>query len=207
MTGDEWLATVFQPALTAEPMVPGREYEALRGQLHALRDCEVLTPDAFAAAEQRLDEASEAARSRRRPRVRPAGSEARPGTNRLLRVLAPAEPLADVDSVTFVLTSVELWEHRVELFGAGLRAGPHDPAYLDEWSPDIAGSPLYELLIGLSDDLGTRYDLISSDADGSASEWRLHNSYAPGVPHRAGRLILNIADDDGRPLLGREIPL
>ncbi len=228
MTGEEWLTTMFEPALATDTVVQVSQYDALRGQLRALHDCEVLSSDAVAEAEHRLDQARAAGRSRRRPPIRPAGTQAPPPTNRLLRVLAPAEPLADVSAVTLVLASIELWEHRVDLFLAGIHNAETDRQDqqfvedFDAWArnrrsgsgpaavigpPEMPGNRLYEALISLTDDLGTSYQHTHGSASGSGTEWRVHDSYAPGVPEQASRLVLTVSDKDRRPLRSLEIPL
>lgn len=228
MTGEEWLTTVFAPALREGSIREQQRHHELRQQLLALFDCEVLDGPTLADALGRLDDARDRAQraaERARPRVRAPRTFAEPPTNRLLRVLAPALPLADVDVTTFYLTSVELWEQQVHLFIAAVpnatntreeheydvaiqqwvrlrRAGFNDPVQPPE-APGLRR--LLGLIIGLDDDAGTRYQIGQSG--GSSTEWRVHHAFTPGAPGAATRLIVNVRDDDGRPLPGVEVPL
>jgi hypothetical protein len=61
MDAQQWLATVLTPTLGRESLAYTSDADVLRGQLAALRDCDVLDDETHAAAVQRLDEAIEAA--------------------------------------------------------------------------------------------------------------------------------------------------
>jgi hypothetical protein len=127
----------------------------------------------------------------------------------------------------FVLTSVELWTNRVDLFLAGLPTAQAQEqirqrqAELNEWArkrregrgdgvlspPQARGNRLFELDIRLRDDLDTRYHTIGGSAGGSNTEWRLHRHYEPGVPENATMLTVEIADTAARVVGAVELPL
>src|SRR5947199_6397540 len=114
MDGDQWLSTVFTPCLRRESLAFGSDADLLRGQLRALRECEVLGEAEFAAAEHRLDAAVEAARERAGFRIRPPNST-RPAprlTAVLHRVLAVGRPVVEIDGMPLALTSAEQWSDR-----------------------------------------------------------------------------------------------
>jgi hypothetical protein len=228
MTGEEWLTTVLEPALATRTAVYISQYDALRGQLRALHDCEVLTSDAVAEAERRLDQARATGPRQHISPIRPAGTQAPPPSNRLLRVLAPVEPLADIGAVMLVLASVEVWEHGVELLLAGVHnveTDREDRQFVEDleaWTrnrrggtgpaavigpPVMPGTRLYEARISLTDDLGTGYRHTHGGASGTGTEWRVHHSYAPGVPESARRLVLTVSDENDRLLRRLEISL
>jgi hypothetical protein len=143
-------------------------------------------------------------------------------------VLAVARPLADVDSMPFVLTSVELWTNRVDVFLAGLPTAEADQRIrqhedeLNEWArkrreglsgegtlspPHPRGNRLFDVDIRLHNDLGTNYRTTGGSAGGSNTEWRLHRHYEPGVPEQATTLIVEAADHDGQIIGAVEFPL
>ena len=64
MNVEQWLATVFTPMLVRDTLASSGDADALRGQLRALHDCEVLSDEAFALAQDRLDGAVDAVRRR-----------------------------------------------------------------------------------------------------------------------------------------------
>lgn len=229
MDARQWLDTVFTPTLTRESLAYSHDADLLRGQLAALHDCAVLDDQAHADALRRLDAAVEEARRRARFDIRPAGTAdpASPPVIALRRVLAIAEPLATVDDMPFVLTTVELWTNRVDLFLAGLPTADAERhirrhrAEMDQWarryregrsegtlSPPMArDGRLFEVDIRLRDDLGTTYREMGGSAGGSNSEWRLHRWYEPGAPETATRLTVEAADYDGHIVGVVEIPL
>src|SRR4051794_9075847 len=125
--------------------------------------------------------------------------------NRLEAVLAPASPLADVDGVTLLLVSVELWTRGVFLRMAGMgtahtqRLDEEFQAAADaggEW-PEHLGSRFGALPLTLADDAGTRYSPRGSASGGTATEWRTDWQFAPGVPRAASRLFVTLAGADG----------
>jgi hypothetical protein len=222
MRGDEWLERVFEPALrTDDPAV----HPQLRGALHALRDCGVLSPEAAAHAESRLDARFDWLAE---PEVVAPVTTARPTHDALEAVLAPACALADVDGLTVLLVSVELWTSCVVLRLAGLRSAFTDEleaeyrAAMGHWvtladeaqasgervpAPHAPGERLARLDLRLADDAGTRYEAAHRQAGGSGSEWRAEWHFGPGVPARATRLAVAVgASDVDRPGLELALP-
>jgi hypothetical protein len=196
MDAQQWLDTVFTPALNREALAYTNDADLLRGQLAALHECDVLDDQTHADALWRLDRAVEAARHRASFDVRPAGTtEPAPvPVAALRRVLAVAQPLCDVDGMSFMLISVELWTDHVNLLLAGLPTADtqerirQNEAELNKWgrkhregrsegvlSPPLPrGNRLLELDIRLRDDLDTSYLTRGGSAGGSNTEWRLH---------------------------------
>jgi hypothetical protein len=102
--------------------------------------------------------------------------------------VAPARPLADVDGVTLVLVSVELWTSGLHLRLAGLRSAVTDglDAEFDgamvAWAAgggdgrerDVPGPPrqpgesMLRSPLSVSDDVGTRYRRSTGFAAGRA---------------------------------------
>lgn len=120
MTGAEWLEEVFERGLQIDAPTT---YPALRGALHALSACGVLTTEHARAAEERLNRcvwAAPAPVSSAWPDVRTPATTAGAPHDALEAVLAPARGLADVDGITVVLVSVELWTGWVSVRFAGL---------------------------------------------------------------------------------------
>ncbi|WP_432839053.1 hypothetical protein [Dactylosporangium sp. CA-092794] len=230
MDAGQWLATVFTPMLERESLAYSQDADLLRGQLAALHDCGVLDDITHTDARQRLDQAVEAARRRARFDVRPPGLinlEPAPAPA-LPRVLAVAQPLAQVDGMPFVLTSVELWTNRVDLFVVAVptaEAEQHvreQEAKLNEWAvarregrggagtlspPMTRGHRLFDVAIRLRDDLGTSYRMMSGSAGGTGTDWRVHRHYEPDVPANATQLTVEAADDDGHTVGSLELPL
>jgi hypothetical protein len=128
--------------------------------------------------------------------------------NWLEAVLAPACPLADVDGVTLLLVSVELWTTGVFMRLAGL--GTARTKKIDEEfyaaldasqgrdSPEHPGERFGRLPLALADDLGTSYAVCGTSASGTGSEWRAEWQFAPGVPRAAARLIVTLEREGGR---------
>ncbi len=214
----QWLAEVFTPALDRESLAYTNDADLLRGQLAALHECGVLDDRVHAEARRRLENAVEAAWQKARFDVRPASSiePASAPTIVLRRVLAVAQPLADVDRMSLVLTSVELWTNGVDLFLAGVptaeaeqRVRQHE-AELHEWAgkhrdgrsdgflspPQARGNRLYDVDIRLNDDVGTTYRSVGGSAGGSGTEWRLHRHHEPAVPENATGLTVEVTGDD-----------
>lgn len=213
MNGSEWLQHIFVPELQH-----GTQQYVLRAQLKALHDCEVLDAAQLAEAERLLHANT--------PEVHPPATVAPAPSNSLRRVLAPAVPLADIDGVTYVVTTIELWEHTVDVFVAGVPSSEttrrehaaelamaawvrarRSGAVRDGLPPDRIGTTRLGLLIDISDDLGTPYRLGHSSSGGSGGEWRIHLTCKPGVPTEATTLTVHVNDDDNRPLLTRAIRL
>ena len=225
----QWLVTVFAAALGRESLAYTGDADLLRGQLAVLRECDVLDDEAHAEAVGRLDAAIEDARRRASFDVRPAGTSRPPPAPIavLRRVIAVAQPLAEVDGMPFVLTSVELWNNRVDLLLAGIsteRTEEHvrrHEAELNDWArrrnegrsdgvlspPQLRGNRLFDLNIRLRDDLGTSYRAMGGSAGGSKTEWRLHRHYQPGVPPAASVLTIEIADREGTTAGTVQLPL
>jgi hypothetical protein len=237
-----WLATVFAPALDRESLAYTNDADLLRGQLAALYDCDVLDEQAHSDARRRLDVAVEAARQRVHLDIRPAGIAAvavatvplAEGRRRgkpaggLRQVLAVARPLVVIDGMPFVLTSIELWTNRIDLFLAGQPAAEsqrhigHHEDELNDWAhkrrqglngertlspPQMRSSQLFEVDIRLRDDVGTDYQTMGGSAGGSQTEWRLHRHYEPGLPEHATQLAVEAADHDGHVIAAVELPL
>lgn len=224
MDGDQWLATVFTPALRRESMAYGGDADQLRGQLRALHDCDVLDDAAFAAAERRIDAAVEAARERAGFRIRPPGHTDPPRrlTAELRRVIAVGRPVAEVDGMPLALLSVELWSDRSFVHLAGLPTPEADEhvreveAGFEEWGrlnrerrsgigslepPSFRGGRLLGALeVVLRDDLGTRYRWTGGSSGGSQTEWRIEAHYAPGVTEAATRLTIEVGERDAEPV-------
>lgn len=217
MTGDEWLGSVFQPALGR--LQSDHEYIALRSQLQALYDCEVLDNRTYLAAEGQIAARQVAIGHDSTVQIQAPGTTATLPKNRLLRVIAFGEPIADINSVTVALASVEIWTNSVEVLVAGYLGETTDRLDADyhrdmaAWSkaraaspgarttlpapPAMAGEDLAALGINLSDNRYTRYRETSSSAAGSGTEWRLHKSFAPGLSSGADALTINVVSSGG----------
>jgi hypothetical protein len=129
---------------------------------------------------------------------------------RLRAVLAPATALAEVDGMTLMLLSVELWTTSVFLHLAVLRTpetDEQDAAYqraIDAWAagarddapPAQPGERLTRLPLTIADDAGTRYHTTHRGAGGSATEWRSQWKFEPGPPPTTTRLTITL-DQDG----------
>jgi hypothetical protein len=223
MNADAWLTTVFAPALERESLAYTNDADLLRGQLAALHDCEVLDENAWDDARRRLDAAVEVAHRRARFDVRPPGTteDASAAIVTLHRVLAVAQPLADVDGMPILVTSVELWSSGVDMFLAGLptpdaeRHVLEHSTDLNDWGrkrregrsgegalspPQLRGNRFFELDVRIRDDVGTGYRIMGGSAGGSQTEWRMNRHYEPGVPEHATQLTVEIADHDGNPI-------
>jgi hypothetical protein len=214
MNGEEWLSTVFEPALAGDRLHDSYEGYVLRRQLDALRDCAVLPGPVVERAQRRLDDLADAERARRRRGIRPAGTAGAEPVQRLRTVLAPAAPLVDVDAMTFLLTTVEVWSNRVDLVVVGIPTADSDrqirehEADVDRWfraghvgEPPRAG---YERLfptidVRVSDDAGTEYRFHTGSGGGTGTEYRLHRTYEPGPPDGATRLVVAVVDG-GQPV-------
>jgi hypothetical protein len=229
MDAQQWLATVFTPTLDRDSLAYSNDADLLRGQLAALHECDVLDDAAHAEAVRRLDAAIETARQRAAFDVRPAGTS-HPSpipVVALRRVLAVAQPLAEVDGMPFMLTSIELWTSRVDLFMAGMpteqaqqNIRQHE-AELNDWArrrhngrsngvlspPQLSGNRLFELDVRLRDDLDTSYRTIGGSAGGSNTEWRVQRHYEPDVPDTASMLTVEIADRHGAAIGAVQLPL
>lgn len=219
MTGAEWLEQVFERGLQIDAPTT---YPALRGALHALSACGVLTPEHARAAEERLNKfvwAAPAPASSAWPDVRAPATTANAPRDALEAVLAPARGLADVDGITVVLVSVELWTNGVFLRFAGLPTGLTDELEadfhdkLEDWAvrakqarksgapqPDYSGEPAGRLLrlpLSITDDVGTSYQACGRSAGGTGMAWRSEWRFEPGVPREARRLTVAIDGADG----------
>lgn len=220
MNGTEWLEQVFERGLHVDgPAV----YPELRGALHALSACGVLTHEAARTAEERLDKSVWAAPAPAGPvlfDVRAPATTAGPTRDVLEAVLAPARELADVDGITVMLVSVELWRKGVFLRFAGLPTRLTDELEADfqdklqEWAvraqearkagaplPDWTGEPAGRLLglpLSVSDDMGTQYQACGRSAGGVDMAWRSEWRFEPGVPREATRLTVAIESSDGQ---------
>lgn len=141
-------------------------------------------------------------------------------TNPLRGVLLPLAPLVDVEGVTLMVVTLELWQRTVYLRGAGLEsalteAGDAASAQtFQEWVEQAtlakqANLPFLEMptdepatgLGGvpfiLSDDLGTTYTMRSGWAGGTGTEWRMERGFEPGVPDTARHLHIAVANHAG----------
>jgi hypothetical protein len=166
-------------------------------------------------------------------RLAPPFTTAPAGTERLIGVFAPAEPLADLNAVTLVLTSVEVWTHCVQLFLAGVPSARTDELErrheqdMDAWvrgrregtgvdpgaepprddPPQEPGAALLDLDLRLDDDAGTEYRKSVGSAGGSGTEWRLARTFHPGPPGHATRLAVTLADRAGTVVARLDLPL
>jgi hypothetical protein len=130
MTGDEWLAEVFRAALGSEAIGFGGDADNLRGQVRALHDCGVLSDETRDSAERDLDAAVAASLERRRLKMREVGRTppAPSPAATFRRVMAVGEPLVEVEGMPLLVTGVESWSNRVEMF---LAAVPNADAELE----------------------------------------------------------------------------
>jgi hypothetical protein len=230
VNADAWLNTIFTPCLDRDSLAYTNDADLLRGQLRALRDCDVLSDQAYTDAEARLDAAVEAARERDRFVVHPAGTTQPPPqpTAVLHRVLAVGQPLAEVDGMPFILTSVELWSDRTHLTLAALptpeadQRVTRDHAKINTWSqhhragrsgegalgsPGLRGNRLHVLNIRLRDDMGNTYQPKGGSAGGDGTEWRLHAYCQPGIPQTATRLTVAVIDAQGQAITSLDVTL
>jgi hypothetical protein len=216
VTGEEWLANVFEPGLREERIRGSNVVYEWAGALRALEACGLLRADQVKEAKRRLHAANEAQRSAAADVARPR-SLAAPPSNFLRAVLAPNEPLADVGEMTLVLSSIELWTRSVFVRMAGLDNGVSDQldeefrGALERWANDARvrgeaandppGEPgarrLLDVKIALSDDLGTDYRWKGAAAGGTGTEWHTHRIFEPGVPGEASGLMLEVIDPEG----------
>ncbi|MFF5225115.1 hypothetical protein [Dactylosporangium sp. NPDC000521] len=230
MDAAQWLAAVFTPALGRDSLAYSADADLIRGQLAALHACDVLDDAAHADALARLAAAVQAAERRagfdvqppRTPRLVP------PPAAGLPRVFAVAEPLATADGMPLVLTSVELWPTRIDLFIAGIptaEAEQHrreQDAKLQEWAaaratghsgegvlspPMPRGHRLFDVDIRVRDDVGTTYRTTGGSSGGSGTDWRVHRHYEPSVPPAATQLAIEAADRHGHVVGSLEVLL
>lgn len=227
MTGDEWLDKVLERGLhIGDPAA----YPELVGALTALTACGVLSEEQVRSAQARLDERFNWPLPTPPPpqfRVQPpSGGHA---ANDVLEfALAPAAPLADVEGITVILTTVELWTSATFVRLAGLRNAHTDELDarfkedMEGWVPyaranQVSGSSgrrpppqpgeiLMRLPLTLCDDTGTTYAAPSRSAGGSGTEWRAEWRFEPGVPRQATRLTVTVEGSDG-PATSHEIAL
>jgi hypothetical protein len=133
----------------------------------------------------------------------------------LRRVLAVGRPIAEVDGLPFLLTSVELWSTRVEVFLAGTPTAESDAnidqkeaqvgSHIVNWvrvqragrsgevalgQPPARGEGLFELEVQLRDDVGTDYQSTGGHLGMGRTEWRVHGHHQPGVPDEATELTV-----------------
>lgn len=219
MTGEEWLAKVFEPALREERIRSSSVVAELSGALRALEACGLLEPEQTADGQRRLRAANDEALRGPLPEITPPESVAQPPANLLRHVFTPLAPLVDFNGVTLVLGSVELWTRSVRLRIAGLNNATSDR--LDEqhrqalagWAmkvhdaharsrvpddlPREPGARLLDMGLALADDLGTDYRSTTSTAGGTGSEWRLETAFEPGMPAGARELTLTVSDSSG----------
>lgn len=229
MTGAEWLAEVFDPALREERIRATNVVAELSGALRALEACGLLEAEQTADAQRRLRAANQEALRRPEPDVRPPGSVTESPTNLLRHVLAPLTPLVDFNGVTLVLASVELWTRSVRLRIAGLnnvtsdRLDDEHRRALHRWAekardahaegrlPDVpptdAGARMLDMRLTLTDDLGTRYRSSGSMAGGSGHEWRFEGAFEPGMPATARELAVAVSEADGSPVHEVRVPV
>ena len=217
MTGEEWLREVFEPALEAGDMAA---YPELVGAVRALAACGVLDEAQVAAAERRLAQRFGGGSTHdgwnATHRVTSPGSEGEVPYDVLEMVLSWPEPLADVDGVTVVIASVELWTAGVVVRLAGMRSPQTDQ--LDaahrlettHWAAGYAergtappaqpGAVLIDSPLELSDDLATVYRSHARSAGGTGTEWRAEWHFEPGVPLEASLLRVAITGSAGEAL-------
>ncbi len=219
MSGEEWLAKVFEPALREERIRSSNVVAELSGALQALEACGLLEPKQMADGQRRLRAANEEALRRPFPEITPPKSVAQPPTNLLRHVFAPLAPLVDFEGVTLVLASVELWTRSVRLRIAGLNnpisdrldeehrqalegwakkvSDAHERSTVRDDPPRQAGARMLEMGLVLSDDAGTDYRWTGGSWGGTGSEWHLEQGFEPGIPAGAGELTLRVNDSNG----------
>ena len=217
MTGEEWLARVFEPALREERVRASNVVAELSGALRALEACGLLEPEQAADGQRRLRAASNEALRRPFPEVRPPESGAEPPTNLLRDVFTPMAPLVDFNGVTLVLAVVELWTRSVRLHIAGLNNATSDRLdeehrqAFDGWAKEVRdahaqsrvpddppkepAARMLDMGLALADDVGTDYRRTISSAGGT--EWRLDAAFEPGMPAGAGELTVRGSDSNG----------
>jgi len=228
VVGEDWVATVFEPALGEESIRVSNVVNGLEGGLQALEACGLLEPGRVADCHGRLRAAHQQARRRPPPEIRPPHSVAARPSNVLRHVLAPpVTPLADIAGITLVLASVELWTRSVWVRAAGMNNSTSDRLdqehhrALQRWGQEIKaarargasgddpprqpGERLMDVALALTDDLDTEYRSVSTQAGGTGTEWHLYRSFEPAVPDQASQLTLKVSDADGQ--LVRELVL
>jgi hypothetical protein len=220
VTGDEWLEQVLERGLRiGDPAA----YPELLGALRALRACGVLSEERAREAEERLntrfDRPAPTPPDPSLPDVRAPATGAVAAHDVLEAVLAPAEELVDVDGITVILVSVELWTNGLFVRLAGLRTDLTDEldasfeGAMTHWAvaareakqtgaklppPHQPGERLMRLPLTVSDDVGTTYRSLARSAGGTGTEWRSEWRFEPGVPRAATRLIVAVDGSDGR---------
>ncbi|MDQ3029019.1 MAG: hypothetical protein M3R09_03095 [Actinomycetota bacterium] len=219
MTGEEWLAKVFEPALGQERMRALNVFAEFSGALRALEACGLLKSEQASDGQRRLDAAHWEAQRRPLPEIASPGSVAHPPPNLLRHVFAPLAPLVDFNGVTLVLASVELWTRSVRLRIAGLNNATsdrldeehrqalegwatkvrdaHDRGTVHDDPPREAGARLLDVGLTLADDVGTDYQWTGASSGGTGSEWRLEQAFEPGMPAAAGELPLRVSGANG----------
>jgi len=216
MTGEQWLRSVFDPALrTSKP-----PYDELRAELQALSQSGVLSEAEAVLARARLDrdERDMGMVVRRRHDLLVSGEGAE---DRLEGLLTPERPLCEVEGIAVELTRIELWSSwlglRLEAVGSQItdaldatfdaaweayqrRWAEHRAAAQAEdlWPPEPPSvARLRPLPLSVADDVGTRYYAIANATGGPEHPWRSEWRLEPAVPVSAD--LLRIALERGQP--------
>ncbi len=222
VTGEQWLAEVFEPALRDERIGSSNVVAELSGALQALEACGLLKRDQSTDARRRMRAAHEQALRRPFPEIVPPASIAQPPTNLLRHVFAPLAPLVDFNGVTLVLASVELWTRSIRLRVAGLNntvsdrldeehrqalqgwarkvRAAHDRGTIRDDPPQHPGARLLDIRVTVADDRGSDYRCTVRSAGGTGSEWHLEAAFEPVIPADAGELTVKASDPNGRPV-------
>jgi hypothetical protein len=128
----------------------------------------------------------------------------------LPRVLVPIIPLGEVDGVSLLLLTVELWPTEIVLTAAGVRTDETDrrddeyeqsmTAWFKEGrigeSPEMPGSLLLRgIKLEIRDDADRPYDVVTAEFAGTGTEWRGIWVARPGLAKTARRVRVASAPD------------
>lgn len=220
MDVQEWLAHHFEAELSSERVLNKAVAGRLQGGVEALKAVGLLTPQEARGHLHQLHQARERLARENRPDLPAPHPEEPQTTNPLRGVLLPLAPVVDIQGVTLVLLTVELWQRTVSLRGAGLesalteaRNAAHAEAF-HEWAEqarqakranlpflempsDEPGTGLGDVPFILSDDVGTTYTMCAGSAGRTGTEWRTECGFQPRVPDTARHLHIAVADHDG----------
>jgi hypothetical protein len=122
------------------------------------------------------------------------------------RVISPIRKLYSRNDVDVALVSIEVWPTGLVVRLAGVPTEATrvaDEAFhsaLEAWArrgatnapPAQPASEVFDIALEVSDDLGTRYTLITGSSGGSGSMFRADWFFEPGVPVEATRLTVRV---------------
>jgi len=151
--------------------------------------------------------------------------------NTLRGVVVPLVPLVDIEGITLVLITVEIWTNDVQLRAAAVqtsetdrRDAQHEQA-LRAWIQRNQGQPrphrprlehpplspatqwLGDLRPVLNDDVGTDYEVRTRGSGGTGTEWHWDATMRPGTPAEATVLGVQLADGGGTILTDLKLDL